>query len=125
MNDLKLYFTKYLPVKGEIKDGELGLSINNAIYTHQEHLGSNYGKPVRLFLCSRDIQVGDEVICVANKINNPSWKGTQPVLNEIYTWRSDHEVFEDLGYIEEIVSEKMLGGEEYPMYKGWFEKVKK
>lgn len=27
-----------------IKDGERGISINNAIYTHSEHLGSDYGK---------------------------------------------------------------------------------
>lgn len=58
----KLYFAKYLPAKGEIKDGQLGISVNGALYTHHEHLGKEYGKPVKLFLCSRDIQVGDRVI---------------------------------------------------------------
>lgn len=59
----KLYFAKYLPAKGEIKDGQLGISVNGALYTHHEHLGKEYGKPVKLFLCSRDIQVGDKVLC--------------------------------------------------------------
>lgn len=59
--NMKPYFAKYLPVEGEIKDGQMGISINNALYTHAEHLGKEYGKPVKLFLCSRDIQVGDTV----------------------------------------------------------------
>lgn len=58
---MKPYFTKYLPVEGEIKEGQTGISINNATYTHFNHLGKNYGKPAKLFLCSRDIQVGDNV----------------------------------------------------------------
>lgn len=59
---MKTYFTKYLPVEGEIKDGERGWSINNALYTHYEYLGKSYGKPVKLFLCSRDIQDHDNCI---------------------------------------------------------------
>lgn len=57
----KPYFTKYLPVEGEIKEGETGISINNATYTHYNHLGKDYGKPAKLFLCSRDIQVRDKL----------------------------------------------------------------
>ncbi len=57
---MKQYFAKYLPVEGEIKEEEIGISINNATYTHHDHLGKDYGKPAKLFLCSRDIQVGDK-----------------------------------------------------------------
>ena len=32
--------------KSEIKEGERGLSINNAVYTHFNHLGKEYGKKV-------------------------------------------------------------------------------
>jgi hypothetical protein len=60
----KPYFTKYLAVPGKLKEGERGISINNAIYTHYAHLGDDYGKPMKLFLCSRDVQVGDEVTCI-------------------------------------------------------------
>lgn len=56
---MKQYFAKYLPVEGKLKEGELGWSINNALYTHYDHLGENYGKPIKLFLCSREIQIGD------------------------------------------------------------------
>lgn len=63
MEDNKMikYFAKYLPVEGEIKEGQTGISVNNATYTHYEHLGKDYGKPAKLFLCSRDIQIGDKV----------------------------------------------------------------
>lgn len=54
------YFVKFLPVEGEIKEGETGISVNNTTYTHYNHLGKDYGKPARLFLCSRDIQIGEK-----------------------------------------------------------------
>jgi hypothetical protein len=55
----KIFFAKYLAVEGQIKSGEIGISINNVMYTHQPHLPDEYGKPTRLFLCSKDIRVGD------------------------------------------------------------------
>ena len=45
---MKPYFTKYLPVEVEIKEGEPFDTIVGI-----------YGKKMKLFLCSRDIQVGD------------------------------------------------------------------
>jgi hypothetical protein len=64
---MKKYFAKYLPVEGEPKEGdmviykEVGWTEN-----YEEALkAAVYGDPipikVKLFLCSRDIQVGDEV----------------------------------------------------------------
>ena len=35
-----------LVVKSGIKEGETGLSINNAVYTHCHHLGKDYGNKI-------------------------------------------------------------------------------
>lgn len=61
---MKTYFSKYLPVEGEIKEGDN--------YLHEDGNVMKWGKltgnpekwkghqKVKLFLCSRDIQIGDE-----------------------------------------------------------------
>lgn len=60
---MRKYFTKYLPVEGEVQEGgkflhtKTGL-IETAIHVHGPHTHPH--KPVKLFLCSRDIQVGDK-----------------------------------------------------------------
>lgn len=60
------YFTKYLPVEGEIKKGDKfkcakgendRILVNEGIVPIKDTI--HYQK-VKLFLCSRDIQVGDE-----------------------------------------------------------------
>ncbi len=58
----KKYFAKYLPVEGEIKEGDL-VTNNVAIWEHKNSDKHKYGthKKVKLFLCSRDIQVGDKI----------------------------------------------------------------
>lgn len=63
---MKQYFTKYLPVEGNIfpKDKFIHTLYEGVIHTNEdvtplkEH--PDY-KKVKLFLCSRDIQVGDEL----------------------------------------------------------------
>jgi len=57
---MKQYFAKYLPVEGEIKEGDKILW-NGKITTAIDTVYSNLTKKVKLFLCSRSIQVGDEV----------------------------------------------------------------
>jgi hypothetical protein len=67
----KKYFAKYLPIEGEIKEGDYFIekdTLGNdnilpclgllSLVPH-DHLVSR--KKVKLFLCSRDIQVGDKV----------------------------------------------------------------
>jgi|SRR5581483_5516319 len=65
---MKPYFAKYLPVEGEIKEGDL---VANTASSGLEHRWiarwdiKNYApttKKVKLFLCSRDIKVGDKVL---------------------------------------------------------------
>jgi hypothetical protein len=53
---MKQYFAKYLPVEGEIKEGDIVIGMD--------------GKKVKLFLCSRNIQVGDKVL----DIRTNTWK---------------------------------------------------
>lgn len=60
---MKKYFTKYIPADGEIKEGDMVLdTLSGEIVCWWD--GNNwdkYDKKVKLFLCSRDIQVGDTV----------------------------------------------------------------
>lgn len=70
----KQYFTKYLPVEEEIKEGDWILDSNNYVYkctridnTYLNCSGYNgivrifKCKKAKLFLCSKDIQIGDKV----------------------------------------------------------------
>lgn len=71
---MKKYFAKYLPVEGEIKpgdkfsDNQLGICIRGKENPWVEWKGGITNlvidedhRKVKLFLCSRDIQVGDKV----------------------------------------------------------------
>lgn len=64
MKEQKPYFTKYLPVEGEIKEGD-SVAFNGDT-TNVFKIGPKVtvllekDKKVKLFLCSRDIQVGDK-----------------------------------------------------------------
>lgn len=66
------YFCKYLPVEGEIKIGGMTQGTAGGFYdvTEVEIMLNEKGlmkyKPFKLFLCSRDIQVGDEVLSTLN-----------------------------------------------------------
>lgn len=66
---MKPYFVKYLPVEGEIKEGDSWMNPVTNVYweaaTKEDidkinSLGREC-KKTKLFLCSRDIQVGDKV----------------------------------------------------------------
>lgn len=63
---MKPYFAKYLSVEGEIKENDLLINPAGTYEYYRKSLditGSIYNgcKKVKLFLCSRDIQVGDMV----------------------------------------------------------------
>lgn len=68
------YFAKYLPVEGEIKEGDAAVYLGSpgsspvilsqfADFDYYNKKG--FYKKVKLFLCSRDIQVGDKVWDIA------------------------------------------------------------
>jgi hypothetical protein len=60
---MKTYFAKYLPIEGEIKRGDKFLAPNKKVYTATEDvvIENTGATKVKLFLCSRDVQVGDKV----------------------------------------------------------------
>lgn len=60
----KLYFSKWLPVEGEIKQGDwmIGGAEDESfgqVWQNDNHFISPEDKKVKLFLCTRDIKVGD------------------------------------------------------------------
>lgn len=56
------YFAKYLPVGGEIKEGDKYLWLGELYEASSLSIKSGQAKnPIKLFLCSRDIQVGDTI----------------------------------------------------------------
>lgn len=76
---MKDYFAKYLPVEGEIKEG---VYYKSKKYPHLKAkvATANWSKQildfydvqkVKLFLCSRDIQVGDKVFIIGHTLQEP------------------------------------------------------
>lgn len=83
------YFAKYIPVEGEIKEGDYWQSPSGQIHHHTLPFAitSDVPKKVKLFLCSRDIQVGDkfryggqegdlsrEYLCVSDEENADEYR---------------------------------------------------
>jgi len=58
---MKPYFAKYLPVPGEIKEGDLMFMIGSPTLLRAggDNFNNSAYTKVKLLLCSRDIQVGD------------------------------------------------------------------
>lgn len=85
------YFAKYLPVEGEIKVGEIGLFLGQVeeitgLMKHSAESNDKLIQKVKLFLCSRDIQVGDKVRTTKDNIN---------FFNDIVTEKRDNGYFTD------------------------------
>ena len=62
------YFAKWLPVEGEVKNGDMwiyrGYAMSPVDYDYDPYpqdTGEKVKQKVQLFLCSRDIKVGDKV----------------------------------------------------------------
>lgn len=71
MNKSKQYFAKWLPVEGEIKEGNWVIGATMVVYRLEGEEWKTYLefksiatsiKRVKLFLCSRDIKVGDRIL---------------------------------------------------------------
>lgn len=71
------YFTKYLPVEGEIKEGDYYLNNGTPTKRTEGTEDKSYlnQQKVKLFLCSRDIQVGDTVHYPLNNYIPVQWLG--------------------------------------------------
>jgi len=104
---MKTYFAKYLPVEGEVKEGDkfvdnwtIDKSVRTCIsfgsvkgfidplITDSKHLRSSpkNTKKVQLFLCSRDIQVGDKAYLrpdlqlVPTKVTSIGGRGSEMII---------------------------------------------
>lgn len=84
MNKTKPYFTKYIQVEGEIKEGDVNYNPSAGEYGIFMPSGKSIYNPnsdgcykVKLFLCSRDIQIDDQVVPLGN---TKKWK-----ILDIYT----------------------------------------
>lgn len=63
---MKTHFAKYLPVEGEIKEGDYWQHPKGPVFPWTEAyargpISTGLMKKVKLFLCSRDIKVGDGI----------------------------------------------------------------
>lgn len=93
---MKKYFAKYLPVEGEIKEGDrwwvktlpqvypLPADKSTLDYWNTQFGNQKDFSKVNLFLCSRDIRVGDKVIYKSH-IESHWFKGTVAVYTNSYT----------------------------------------
>lgn len=85
----KTYFAKWLPVEGEIKEGDFSilasgrvLPVNEGRYRMLKRTGRPHVTKVKLFLCSRDIQDNDKVYYQDSNSNEggSDWSGEATVM---------------------------------------------
>lgn len=83
---MKKYFAKYLPVEGEIKEGDWVINPNKPLqraYIQSDPIYLKEYRKAKLFLCSRDIQVGDLVFAL-----NEEEAGNVVDLKDLCYWQS-------------------------------------
>jgi hypothetical protein len=119
----KLYFTKYLPVEGEIKEGDAyqingqtftlsGGHFNNPpnrlilkkypeVKTHGEWI-NKVAEKVKLFLCSKDIQIGDKPYNKAGKeLEHPVSDIDLDILKELEAFKVIGEISPEASWVKE------------------------
>jgi hypothetical protein len=127
---MKKYFAKYIPVEGEIKHGDRYLSALHpdgaepGVYSKNHDYGpfnpsrGNGCNKVQLFLCSRDIQVGDKYICDAFSDSEQVHREGYPLHTDAYkvigeispeaTWVKEEDEFDEaqIEIVEYIIAER-------------------
>lgn len=92
------YFTKWLPVEGVIEKGDTTIKDGIRFYHHdisQSGLEEGHQK-IKLFLCTRDIQVGDKV----RTFQNPTAEWTLGEINQyMYISGAVYSLFKVIGEI--------------------------
>lgn len=98
---MKPYFTKYLLVEGEIKEGDYvlggpGDEAEGEIWQWDgdSHISEDDDKKVKLFLCSRDVKLGDKV-----KFKDISVEVDIPIDEHNWSWLSKHAPWSVIGEI--------------------------
>ena len=111
MNMSKKYFTKYLPVEGEIKEGAIVKWANyEFVQVSQAQINNSYdikqftadGKCYKLFLCSRDnMKVGDKIRMIDNPFIEVEWTEHLDFSKSNTFTGSDPDAFKVIGEISE------------------------
>lgn len=120
---IKPYFCKFLPVEGEIKEAER-IYWKGKVYTHVPilsnfrdktfgiiegekqgtHIPWDEGKPIKLFLCSRDIKVGDTIHDEDGgvyELNNSSYLEGYKNRNCTHMFKVIGEISPEAGWVKE------------------------
>lgn len=105
---MKPYFAKYLPVEGEIKEGSIILLDNGTpVIVGPAGIDLFTGHSiVKLFLCSRDIQVGDKIkdendLTVEYELNNISYLNLYKEKELNYHFKVIGEISPDATWVKE------------------------
>jgi hypothetical protein len=91
----------YITSEEQIKEGERGLSINNAVYTHFNHLGKDYGK--KIILTTDQDLINDGVQAIDDEflewfVKNPSCEFVEVLIeyrDGYGNWFKSHDKFWD------------------------------
>ncbi len=103
---MKKYFCKYLPVEGEIKEGDMvsdgvvvveNLPRRHKRLTKAQKQGKDSLKKVKLFLCSREVMIGDKVR--ANDRIDHEYVLTAKHLDKMEEFELEHLLFKVIGEI--------------------------
>lgn len=115
---MKKYFAKYLPVEGEIKEGDIFIHPDGTKERASRDLDGRGLSKVKLFLCTKNIQVGDrykspryaesnEYIDIERYASEPM-EGSFKIVGEISPeaiWIKDGDEFDEdqvKGYFEKL-----------------------
>jgi hypothetical protein len=108
---MKTYFAKYLPVEGEIKEGDYFIRSKCNTIMHAGDISITekanllkYPK-AKLFLCSRDIQVGDRVWNQDSGYGEVKEIDIEGETLGVKYDLQDYEVEEDFKYIVKVIGE--------------------
>ncbi len=98
-----LYFAKWLPVEGEIKEGDMYLFGNKVFKAGNDKRYGRGLKKMKLFLCSRDIKLYDEVY-------NPVTDEYETVVKDLYEGGGKRpDKCTDFQEVEQCKSFKVIG----------------
>lgn len=88
---MKTYFCKYLPVEGEVEENDVAVHLDGDVSKMDKHFIKETRssgelssiRKVKLFLCSKNIQIGDKIKYL-NRNEDMMFEGTLDKINEGY-----------------------------------------
>lgn len=116
MKTNKPYFAKYLPVEGEIKEGDkvlvsrpmgafIGTVVSNKIVSDNNVLMYSLNEvekaKVKLFLCSRDVKMGDKVKIEGGSFNDYEIDREEQIFNGHLFYKIIGEISPEATWIKE------------------------